>query len=172
MHTRERRPLRAGDRLPSLTLPVAPAGEPRELRAHSRDAAVLLLLPGSEGDWQAYVDALAAAAPEIEQWYARIFVVLSGELDRARGLRAQLPGELTVLADPAGEAYRQLGIRPAGAALLIADRYGQLYEVIEAEAPADLPSIAAVEEWTKYLATQCPECGVIDEPGHGEWSLT
>jgi hypothetical protein len=29
-----------------------------------------------------------------------------------------------------------------------------------------------IEEWMKFLATQCPECGVIDEPGHGEWAPT
>ncbi|MGQ0814860.1 MAG: hypothetical protein ACT4O1_10400 [Gemmatimonadota bacterium] len=35
----------------------------------------------------------------------------------------------------------------------------------------DLPSAIEVEEWLRYLATQCPECGVMDEPGRGEWAF-
>jgi hypothetical protein len=52
-----------------------------------------------------------------------------------------------------GEAHR----------LLVVDRYGQVYDVRDA-AVADLPSPADLEEWFRFLATACPECGVLDEP--------
>jgi hypothetical protein len=168
MNTPQR--LGAGDRLPPLVLPAAPEGEPRDLRAPSRDALVLLLLPRRYDAWTGYLDGLARAAGEIEHWYARVRVVVAGGLEPATELHGQLRGRLTVLADAGQEAFRRMGMTPGGAALVIADRYGQIYEVVEAGAPGELPLAGEIEEWTKFLATQCPECGVIDEPGHGEWA--
>ena len=47
--------------------------------------------------------------------------------------------------------------------LLIVDRYGQVYAVHESRDAADLPDADALEEWFRFLATACPECGVIDD---------
>jgi hypothetical protein len=54
--------------------------------------------------------------------------------------------------------------------LAIVDRYGQVYDAIDADEPADLPSAAAIEEWFKFLATACPECGVVDDPVGRGWT--
>ncbi|HET8776125.1 MAG TPA: hypothetical protein VFN76_00560, partial [Candidatus Limnocylindria bacterium] len=48
--------------------------------------------------------------------------------------------------------------------LLIIDRYGQVYEVHDAPTTDELPDADALEEWFRFLATACPECGVIDDP--------
>lgn len=48
--------------------------------------------------------------------------------------------------------------------LLIVDRYGQVYAVHDGASTADLPDADALEEWFRFLATACPECGVIDDP--------
>lgn len=48
--------------------------------------------------------------------------------------------------------------------LLIVDRYGQVYAVHDAASTADLPDADALAEWFRFLATACPECGVIDDP--------
>ena len=48
--------------------------------------------------------------------------------------------------------------------LLIVDRYGQVYAVHEADETAELPAPEALTEWFRFLATTCPECGVIDDP--------
>ena len=48
--------------------------------------------------------------------------------------------------------------------LLVVDRYRQVYAVHESTDPGDLPSAAELEEWFRFLATACPECGVIDDP--------
>ena len=48
--------------------------------------------------------------------------------------------------------------------LLIVDRYRQVYAVHDATDPDDLPSADDLEEWFRFLATACPECGVIDDP--------
>lgn len=54
--------------------------------------------------------------------------------------------------------------------VVIADRYGQVYDVTVAADPADLPTSPALREWFKFLATACPECGVIDDPRSRSWT--
>jgi hypothetical protein len=51
----------------------------------------------------------------------------------------------------------------------IVDRYGQVYETTEAPDASSLPDADAIEEWFKFLATACPECGVIDDPRPRDW---
>jgi hypothetical protein len=63
-------------------------------------------------------------------------------------------GRIVELA-PDGEAVHRL---------LVVDRYGQVYDVRDAATAAELPSAAELEEWFKFLATACPECGVLDDP--------
>lgn len=54
--------------------------------------------------------------------------------------------------------------------LAIVDRYGQVHAVTDAADAADLPDADAVEEWFRFLATACPECGVIDDPIGRDWT--
>ncbi len=51
----------------------------------------------------------------------------------------------------------------------IVDRYGQLYEATTAADASALPDPHALEEWFRFLATACPECGVIDDPRPRDW---
>lgn len=48
--------------------------------------------------------------------------------------------------------------------LLMVDRYGQVYDVVDAADASALPTATELAEWFKFLATACPECGVIDDP--------
>lgn len=48
--------------------------------------------------------------------------------------------------------------------LLVIDRYGQVFETVEAAEADRLPSASALVEWFRFLATACPECGVLDDP--------
>jgi hypothetical protein len=59
-----------------------------------------------------------------------------------------------VVAEPDGEATHRL---------LIVDRYGQVYAVHDAADVEALPAPHDLEEWFRFLATACPECGVLDE---------
>jgi hypothetical protein len=47
--------------------------------------------------------------------------------------------------------------------LLVVDRYRQVYAVHDAADAAELPDVHALSEWFRFLATACPECGVLDE---------
>jgi hypothetical protein len=53
--------------------------------------------------------------------------------------------------------------------VVIADRYGQVYDVTSSPDQADLPSSDDLAEWFRFLATACPECGVIDDPRPRAW---
>jgi hypothetical protein len=181
--------LRPGGRLPPVDLVGLPGDVRRNLRRESRDATVLILpvpghaTPGGDpgtdagddagtdaGAWRRYLEQVAAAAPEIQEWYARILVVVA-ERDAGLRLHAALAGRLPVLADPERTLARGLALPPGAGALVIADRYGQVYDARTAAAPAGLPGPTEIEAWVRFLSTQCPECGVIDEPGHGEYAL-
>ncbi len=54
-------------------------------------------------------------------------------------------------------------------AVVVVDRYGQVYEVSEASDRDGLPSADALAEWFRFLATACPECGVLDDPRPRAW---
>jgi hypothetical protein len=74
-------------------------------------------------------------------------------------------------ADFAGWDGRLVVMAPTGASvhrMLIADRYGQVYAVHQG-AVDDLPDAAALTEWFRFLATACPECGVLDDPIGRGW---
>ena len=59
-----------------------------------------------------------------------------------------------IVDEPDGEATHRL---------LIVDRYGQVYAVHDEADVGALPTPHDLEEWFRFLATACPECGVLDE---------
>lgn len=103
-------------------------------------------------------------------------------VDRARPRRLEatallLPGAgeldayLAALASAAGDFAdwdgRVMALEADGGAdhrLAIVDRYGQVYALHDAADAAELPDRAALVEWFRFLATACPECGVLDQP--------
>jgi hypothetical protein len=160
-----------GDRVPQLRLDPASGGPPRSLRLAPKSASIVLLLPDASETWRVPVQDLASASEQIEQWYSEIVVVVPGSRDEVRALAVLTEGKIATLADPEGRAAAALGVPPSRAVLIVADRWGEVYHVEEVAQPEELSPVAEIEEWAKFLATQCPECGVIDESGHGEWAL-
>jgi hypothetical protein len=53
--------------------------------------------------------------------------------------------------------------------IVIVDRYGQVYEAVSATGADSLPDAGALDEWFRFLATACPECGVLDDPRPRDW---
>ncbi|HET7637061.1 MAG TPA: hypothetical protein VFK93_05220 [Candidatus Limnocylindria bacterium] len=122
-----------------------------ELRRRLRAAAVGTLLPPD------------LLMPERGRRLAATAVVVAG------------PGDLTPYLDRLAAAEPDLAAwdgrveaLPADGSprhrVAIVDRYGQVYEVTDADAAQQLPDAAALEEWFRFLATACPECGVLDDP--------
>lgn len=157
-----------GGRLPPLVLPRARDGARVPWRAPQRGAPVVVFLAGIESG-RDYVRRLGGRAAELRVWTGRPMVVLPvGARGGEEALGRQGEG-MELLADPDGEAHRRCGVGEGEAALFIADRWGQIYLAERAPAESELPNVGEVEEWLRYLSTQCPECGVPDEPGRGEW---
>lgn len=95
-------------------------------------------------------------------------VIVPGQasLDAYERLLAERSGDFAawdgriVILEPDGRAAHRLAI---------IDRYGQVYAVTDAPDAVDLPDAAALEEWFRFLATACPECGVLDDPIGRGW---
>jgi hypothetical protein len=125
----------------------------------------------------AYLRGLTESARDFQSWDGRVIAVVprlepsSGE--SGQGLPSAGPeldtdgtdrsAPIHLVTQPTGEA-EHCGVRGGEDAVLIADRWGQIYHGARGEAPDALPTPAEIEEWLQFIATQCPECGVIDEP--------
>ena len=160
----------AGDRLPPLSPRGIEDGRYVSRRRPARSATVVVFLPTNEVEASvAYVAALAERHDRLRIWGARAFIVAADTqpiVDRLRGIHA--PFEW--VADADGEIRRRWALQSAQAAVFIADRWGEVFHAETGGEVRDLATPAEIEEWLKYLATQCAECGVPDEPGHGEWA--
>lgn len=164
-----------GDTLPPLELETE-AGEPFRVETRTRRTRVLVAGhgPGCEACCR-YASRLTEAAAEFGRWDGEAIVVVGpgggGELETPRAAEgAAVEGSIRpALRDPEGAARRRLGVPEDRVALLIADRFGEVFLREEADEADALPEPDAVLEWLRYLATQCPECGVPDTAGHGAW---
>lgn len=160
-----------GGRLPSLRLRTD-SGQTVDLRRSRNDSLVLVLAHADCDDCVAYLDGLAEVADALGALYARPIVVAADE-DRAGSL-ADGRG-LAAAADPEGRLRTQTGIDVDTAAVLVADRYGVVYrcDVAERNARHDFVAPGDLPDETRYIGSQCPECGVPDDPLRGEdaWTL-
>lgn len=157
--------------MPPLPLPDgAGIGGRMSRRRLTRAASVVAFLPDDEPEaGAAYVARLADRGDRFRLWSGRAIVVASDET-LAAGRHTGDRAALVVLGDPEGETRRRWGLDASDAALFIADRWGQIYHADVGAHVGDLVDADEIEEWLKYLATQCAECGVPDEPGHGDWA--
>jgi hypothetical protein len=80
-------------------------------------------------------------------------------LDAAGADFAAWDGRLGVLDPDGGQNHR----------LVILDRYGQVYDAVDARDASALPDASALEDWFRFLTTACPECGVLDDPVGRGW---
>lgn len=165
-----RSPLQVGDRLPPLHSRVLPDGGAVAWRAPAQGALVVVFLgsPAGEGA-QTYLRELAAEAPEFRIWNGRLLVVLPPGGEGASGVPQSVSLPFPVAVDPEGEARRQCGVAEREYAIIVADRWGQVYHVARGASTDALPGPAEIQSWLRFLATQCPECGVPDEPTREEW---
>ncbi|MFW6205883.1 MAG: hypothetical protein ACOC5I_01460, partial [Gemmatimonadota bacterium] len=88
----------------------------------------------------------------------------------AAALQDGLPSGVDVVTDPDRAFLGRIGVGN-GPVVLVADRYGQVFHRQDAGAEHAVVEPRELEEWLRYLATQCPECGVLDQPGRAGLSL-
>jgi peroxiredoxin len=166
---------RPGDRLPDLALPATTGGA-IQLRSPAEGPLVLVLVRFADAAaCREYLDTLAGASADFAVWDGRLLAVFDSP--PGRGTRTEEEVEAGAPTFPFAAAVdeehrlrRSCGLRPAETAVIIADRWGEIYFVATDEGESALPNAATIEEWLRYLATQCPECGVPDESVGGEWA--
>ncbi|MGH7449159.1 MAG: hypothetical protein ACRELT_16420 [Longimicrobiales bacterium] len=145
-------------RLPRLQL-NGPAGTIR-LHAPELGAPVLLLVRNEALDRsRPYISALVESLSELRNRDGRALLITEDDVGKT-GLPSAVASR---------DVWDSLSIDDS--ALIIADRWGVVYVVKETTTFEDLPPAEEVVGWVRYLAMQRPECGVIDEPGYGEWAL-
>lgn len=76
----------------------------------------------------------------------------------------ELPDGVLPVTDPDGQARRAADVPPGTAAVLVVDRFGQVFARRTDEAGHDLPSAGDVLEEVRFISVQCPECEVPDVP--------
>jgi hypothetical protein len=96
---------------------------------------------------RAWLDRLATAADELREWDAHVVVIAPAEIPEA-------PFPMALDAD--GVFAARTGL--CGAALVIADQWGEVAHVAGGGEGHGLSEPAEIVEWVRYLATQCPEC--------------
>lgn len=151
------RPLAVGDRIPNARLLLAGSGGHRDLRGRHREAVVAIALHDAACPrCRELLRTLAAAKSDFDRWDGRVIAV-APDSPEAATLAAAVGLGVQVLVDP--ERRLLDGVEAAdGPVLLIADRYGQVFEILSPTAGhhADVQP-RELEEWLRYLATQCPE---------------
>lgn len=156
--------LAAGSRLPTL---ARADGRVVWRPQYTRNPVVLAVLHGMDCEACAdYRRDLIAARPDFATWDGRLVV--------AAPQAEAMPGA----AAATGEAVRKTGAPRAGAVptgavptgavtvpdtfggaprVIVADRFGDVYHVHGGGSAHALPEPRALEEWLRFIATQCPE---------------
>ena len=144
------------ERLPDLRLPSATGGAPVPLVASGgRAVPILLCVHHAEcAGCRAWVQAVAGAEAELREWEGRALVIVPAAVDEAARFAEGMP--FPVLADEARKLWARMGME--GAAVVVADPWGEVRYRQVAGAAHDLPSAAELVDWARFVAIQCPEC--------------
>jgi hypothetical protein len=136
--------------LPRIELPSAPESRPVALHPVSGQTTVLMSVHSATcNGCRHYLDSLAPSAGEFNVWDGRLLIAVPGSISESQLLHAPFG---KVLADQ-GERISS----PDNASLIVADRYGHIFEAVHAGGTHQLPAPRQLEEWLKFLGTLCPE---------------
>jgi peroxiredoxin len=148
--------IRLGRLVPNFVLPSASGGQYGPGALRSKYNMVIAFL-GAGRDAEAYLSALAESCPRILEEQARVIAVAKLSSPQAAELKRRLSLPYAVLADGDGAlTARMLG--GAGlAALVVADRFSEVFCLETAPSASELPSTRTAIEWLEYIQVQCPE---------------
>lgn len=149
--------------LPDLVV-LPEVGDPRRWHIESDGSLVIFVAhssdcPGCIG----YAEDLAVQTDEFGWWGGRSTVVLPAADAPSAELAERLA--LRCVADTEGSARHRWHLGTSDAAVIVADRWGQVYLVANAGDGHSLPEPASdVRRVLTRIGIQCPECGVPDVP--------
>lgn len=151
----------SGRRLASVALRTA-TGREVHLREFRQRHSLILFFHQGVGcpACRTFLQALSAQAPSYREAEA---VVLAIGPQPAEPLSIWDVDGLTLLSDAAGEAARRQGFEPP--ALVIADRFGDIWAGWEGGERHTMPDTATIADWLAFIDIQCPECTMIEWKG-------
>jgi peroxiredoxin len=144
--------LQRGAFLSAASLPEA-SGQSIGIDSYRRRRSLVLFQVHAAGcgDCEARLRELAAAYHDLAAEKAEVLVIVPDSREAAAVLKERLALPFPVLADLEGWLARN------GAALAVADRFGEIYFASQAGEGHQLPTVSAILEWLAFIGLQCPE---------------
>lgn len=157
-----------GERLPAVALETLD-GQLIDLHRTRHETSVLVFPHPGCDDCVDYLAGLEAWADRLDAWGGRVLPVTS-DLTEAQDIRRGAGS--TALVDADGRARVAARLAGGEAAVVVADRFGTVYRSVPAGDGHELIDPGDLFEEIRYMGSQCPECGVPDEPLRGEEAWT
>ena len=141
-------------------------GRPLDWRDTRRNRVVFFTHPAGCADCSDYARDLMELRDRLSSWDGDVWLVGETADDLAT---PSADNVVRVTGDADRRLRQRCGLPPDEARLVIADRWGQIWQTAVADDHHVLVDPADVLETTKWIATQCPECETLDQP-IGDWS--
>jgi hypothetical protein len=157
--------MEVGVQLPWLRDVTDDSGRPLNWRDTRRNRIVFFTHAGECAACSSYAQGLVELRDHLTG--------LDGELWLAGPTADDLAGAAPDVVRATGDADRRLRRRcdlsPTDARVVVADRWGQIWQTAVADHRHTLIDAADVLETIRFIAVQCPECETPDQPP-GDWS--
>lgn len=151
-----------GDQLPSLSHVTDDNGRALNWRDARRNRIVFFAHPGECAECSGNARALLELRARLAKWDGDLWLVGDAVIPEAVDV-------IRVTGDADHRLRQGCGLSPEDATLVVADRWGQVWQVAPTDDRHVLVETADVLETTKFIAIQCPECETLDQPA-GDWS--
>ena len=154
-----------GDQLRWLQDATDDGGRRLNWRDARRNRIVFFAHPGACAACASYARELLDVGDSLARWDGDIWLI--GAI--ADGTAPSATDVVRVTGDADRRLRERFGLAPEDARVIVADRWGQIWQTAVADDRHVLVDPGDVLETTKFIAIQCPECETLDQPT-GDWS--
>ena len=158
--------MEVGNILPSLNGLEDHHGKPLDWRDMRRNRVVLFAHPGTCAGCASYGRQLIALQEHFALWDGDVWLVGESVAELAEHT---LDYRARIIGDPARRAHQRCGLPEQRAVVVVADRWGQVWDIAISDDDHALRDPADLCATTQFIAVQCPECETLDQPA-GDWS--
>jgi len=158
-----------GELVPDSTLPSSEGCRTRISDYRGRTNLVIILAGEVCGlDAKRYLGEVARRYADFADEDAEILVFTVGTAQDASKVKRELHLPLHVFADEQRRVHHALGAHDetgiAVPAVVVADRYGEVFNVWRTAEGGTLPTVDEILDWLRFINLDCPECGVSHWP--------
>ena len=155
-----------GSILPSLDGLEDQRGRPLNWRDMRRNRTVLFAHPGTCASCASYGTQLIALRDRFALWDGDVWLVGDSV---ARLAEHTSDDQVRIASDPTRRAHQRCRLPQQHAAVVVADRWGQIWQIAISGDNHALPDPTDLCVTTQFIAVQCPECDTLDQPV-SDWS--